>query len=173
MLHFQPEIVSLTGPLADSGKHGVAAVGAGNTGDELGQNHRLSQTGPAEQTRLAAADEGGQEVNHLDPRLEDLGIGQQIGHFRRVTMNGPVIVCDEGAAVIDGVAEQVEDAAQRPLADGNADRPARVLAVRAANKAVRISRATQRTRPPPKCCWTSPVRFTWIPLCSLTIFTAL
>ena len=50
-LHFQPEVGSFTGSLADPGKHGVTTVGRRDTGDQLGQNDRLAQTGTAEQTR--------------------------------------------------------------------------------------------------------------------------
>ena len=35
LLHFQPEVVPFAGPLADAGEHRVAAVLAGDTGDEF------------------------------------------------------------------------------------------------------------------------------------------
>ena len=56
-LHFQPEIVAFAGALADAGEDGVAAVLAGDAGDEFGEDDGLAQAGPAEQPRLAAADQ--------------------------------------------------------------------------------------------------------------------
>ena len=81
-LHFQPEVVALAGPLADAGEDREAAVGAGDAGDQLGEDHGLAQPGPAEQAGLAAADERRQQVDDLDAGLEQLGLGRQVGHRR-------------------------------------------------------------------------------------------
>ena len=35
LLHFEPEVVAFAGPLADAGKDGVAAVLAGDAGDQF------------------------------------------------------------------------------------------------------------------------------------------
>ena len=78
-LHFQPKVVAFAGPFADAGEHRVAAVAAGDAGDQLGEDDRLAQAGPAEQSRLAAADERRQQVDDLDARLEQFGLGRQLG----------------------------------------------------------------------------------------------
>ena len=83
LLHFQPQVVALAGPLADAGEDRIAAVGAGDAGDQLGENDRLAQSGPAEQAGLAAADERRQQVDHLDAGLEELGLGRQVDQRRR------------------------------------------------------------------------------------------
>ena len=57
LLHFQPQVVALAGPLADAGEDGGTAVGRGDAGDQLREDDRLAQAGPAEQSGLAAADE--------------------------------------------------------------------------------------------------------------------
>ena len=82
-LHFQPQVGPFAGPLADAGKHRVTAVRAGDAGDQLGENDRLAQAGPAEQAGLAAADERREQVDDLDAGLEQLGLGRKIGHRRR------------------------------------------------------------------------------------------
>ncbi len=82
LLHFEPEVGSFAGPLADAGEHRVAAVCGGDPGDQLGENDRLAQTGTAEQTGLATADERRQQVDHLDAGLEELGLGRQVGQGR-------------------------------------------------------------------------------------------
>ena len=51
VLHFQPQVVALAGALAHAGEDGIAAVGAGDAGDQLGEDDGLAQAGPAEQTR--------------------------------------------------------------------------------------------------------------------------
>ena len=81
-LHFQPQVGSFAGSLADAGEHRVTAVGTGDAGDQLGENDRLAQAGTAEQTGLAAADERREQVDDLDAGLEQLGLGRQVGQRR-------------------------------------------------------------------------------------------
>ena len=139
LLHFQPEVVALAGPLADAGEDGIAAVGAGDARDQLGQDDGLAQAGPAEQPGLAAADEGRQEVDHLDAGLEDFRLRRQVGHRRRLAVDGPMVLGLDGAAAVDGLAHQVEDAAERGLAHRHLDRSTGVDAVHAADHAVGVS----------------------------------
>ena len=117
LLHFEPEVVAFARPLADAGKHGVAAVLAGDAGDQFREDDRLAQTGPAEQPGLAAAHQRSQQVDDLDARLEHLGLGRQIGELRRLRVNRAVLLGVDRAAAIDRIAEQVEHPAQRLLAD--------------------------------------------------------
>ena len=77
-LHFEPEIVALARPLADAGKHRVAAVLAGDAGDQFGENDRLAEAGAAEQAGLAAANQRRQQVDDLDARLEQFRLGGQL-----------------------------------------------------------------------------------------------
>ena len=74
-LHFQPQVVAFASSLTHSGEHRVTPVSTGNTSNHLGQNHGLAQTSSPEQTRLTAADERRQKVNHLNPGFEDFGLG--------------------------------------------------------------------------------------------------
>ena len=73
-LHFEPEVVALAGALADAGKHRVAAVLAGDAGDQFLEDDGLAQAGPAEQAGLAAADQRGEQVDDLDAGVEDFGL---------------------------------------------------------------------------------------------------
>src|SRR5690606_9737344 len=82
LLHLEPEVGPLAGALADAGEDGVAAVLAGDAGDEFLDDDGLSEAGPAEEARLAAADEGGEQVDDLDARLEDLRLGGEVGELR-------------------------------------------------------------------------------------------
>ena len=143
-LHFQPQVGPFAGPLADAGKHRVTAVGRGDAGDQLGENDRLAETGTAEQAGLAAADERREQVDHLDAGLEQLGLGREVAELGRVAVDRPVFVGVDRAAAVDRLADDVEHAAERRLADGHRDRPAGVDAVLAADQAVG---AAQRDAP--------------------------
>ena len=78
-LHFQPQVGAFAGPLADAGEHRVTAVRPGDAGDQLGEDDRLAEAGPAEQAGLAAADERREQVDDLDAGFEQLGLGRQVG----------------------------------------------------------------------------------------------
>ena len=119
LLHFEPKVVALARAFADAGKHGIAAVLAGDAGDQLGEDDRLADAGAAEQAGLAAADQRRQQVDDLDARLEDLRLGRQFGEGRRIAVDGPELGRMDRSAPVDRLAEQVEDAPQRLLADGH------------------------------------------------------
>ena len=104
----------------------IPAVDLGDARDQLGQDHRLAQPGPAEKADLAAPDERGQQVDDLDARLELLGLGREAIETRRVAVDRPALCCVNRSPAVDRVAEQVEDATQRFLADRHAHRAAGV-----------------------------------------------
>ena len=87
VLHFQPEVVAFAGAFADAGEDGIAAVLLGDAGDEFLDDDGLAQAGAAEQAGLAAADEGGEQVDDLDAGLEDFGLGGQVDEFRRLAVD--------------------------------------------------------------------------------------
>ena len=116
-LHFQPEVVAFAGALADAGEHGVAAVLAGDAGDQFGEDDGLAQAGAAEQAGLAAADQRRQQVDDLDAGLEEFGLGRQLAKGGGSRWMGRYSVGIDRAAAVDRLAEQVEDAAERLLAD--------------------------------------------------------
>ena len=91
LLHFEPEVVPLAGPLADAGEDGVAAVDLGDAGDQLGEDDRLAQPGAAEEADLAAADERREQVDDLDARLEHLGLGRELVERGRVAVDRPAL----------------------------------------------------------------------------------
>ena len=113
-----------------------AAVRGRDAGDQLGENDRLAEAGAAEQPGLAAADERRQQVDDLDARFEQFGLGRKIAQRRRLAMNRPVFLGIDRAAAVHRVARDVEHAAERRLADGHLHRIARVDAILAADQAV-------------------------------------
>ena len=91
-LHFQPQVVSFAGSLADAGEHRVTAVRTGDAGDQLGEDDGLAQTGTAEQAGLSAADERRQQVDDLDAGFEDFGLGAEVFERGRLAVNRPALV---------------------------------------------------------------------------------
>ena len=98
----------------------IAAVLRGDAGDQLLDDDGLAQAGPAEQADLAAADERDQQVDDLDAGLELLGLGRQVGELGRLAVDGFPAGGVDGPAAVDRLADQVEDAAERARADGDA-----------------------------------------------------
>ncbi len=111
-------------------------MGRRDTGDELGENDRLAETGPAEQAGLAAADERREQVDDLDAGFEELGLGREVAERGRLAVDRPVFVGIDRTAAVDRVAGDVEDAAERGFADGHFHGLAGVEAVLAADQAV-------------------------------------
>ena len=136
LLHLEPEVVALTGPLAHAAEHGVAAVLLGDVVDQLHDDDGLAHAGAAEQAGLAALGVGGEQVDDLDAGLEDLGVGGQPLELRRRGVDRPALLDVHRAAVVDRLAEEVEDPPEALLADRHRDRGAGVRDLGAPHDAV-------------------------------------
>ena len=134
--HLEPQVVALAAALAHAGEHGEAAVDLGDVVDQLEDQHRLADAGAAEQPHLAALHVRRQEVDDLDPGLEDLGGRAEAVERRRLAVDRPALALLDRVALVDRLAEDVEDPPERPLADGHRDRAAGVDHVEAAGQAV-------------------------------------
>ncbi len=119
LLHLEPEVVALAGALAHAGEHREAAVLLGDVVDELLDEHRLAHAGAAEEADLAALHVGGEQVDDLDAGLEDLLGRVELVEGGGVAVDRPALGRGDVAALVDGVAEHVEDAAEgRPRRPG-------------------------------------------------------
>ena len=126
LLHLDVEVVALAGPLADAAEGREAAVLGGDVVDQLLDQHGLADAGAAEQADLAALGVGREQVDDLDAGLEDLlGRGQVLG-ARGGAVDRPAVLALDRLALVDRLAEQVEDATERVLADRDGDRGAGV-----------------------------------------------
>jgi hypothetical protein len=108
----------------------------GDVPDQLLDEDGLPDAGAAEEADLAALGVRSEQVDDLDPGLEDLLGRCQVLDRRSGTVNGPPLLGLDLAGVVDRVAEEVEDAPERPVADGNGDRTSRVDDLVAALEAV-------------------------------------
>jgi hypothetical protein len=110
----------------------------GDVADELLDEHRLADAGAAEQADLAALGVRSQEVDDLDAGLEDGLLGRLLVEGGRLPVNRQRLVrVGDRTLAVDRLAEEVEEAAERLLADRNGDRPARVGGFHPALEAVR------------------------------------
>jgi hypothetical protein len=132
----EPEVVALARALADAAEGGQSAVLAGQVVDQLLDKHGLADAGAAEQADLAALGVGRQQVDHLDAGLEDLARGREVLDARCGAVDRPALLELHVALLVDRVAEQVEDAPERAIADRHGDRAARVADLYAARQAV-------------------------------------
>jgi hypothetical protein len=120
--------------------------------DQLLDEHRLAQTRAAEQADLAAAHERRGEVDHLHAGLEDLELRRQLLELRRIAVDRPPLDACGCVLLVDGVADDVPQPAERRLADGDADRRARVDDVDTAGQTVRRVHGHRANAVVAECC---------------------
>jgi hypothetical protein len=104
--------------------------------DELLDQDGLADAGAAEETDLAAARVRREEVDNLDAGLEDLARRREVLDVRSIAVDRPAEFRGDRFALVDRLAQQVEDAAQRLAAHRHRDRPAGVDDLDAAREAV-------------------------------------
>ena len=130
------EIVALAGALADAGEHRGAAMALGDVVDQLLDQHGLADAGAAEQADLAALRIRREQVDDLDAGDEDRVLGRLVDEERRLGVDrGGVGVADR-AALVDRLADDVHDPAERHRADRHADLRAGVGDLLAAGQAL-------------------------------------
>ena len=121
LLHFQPEVVALAAALADAREDGIPAVLRRDVVDELLDEHRLADARTAEEADLTALCVGFQKIDDLDARFEQLHGGRLLFEGGRAAVDGPTLFRFNRLAAVDGLAEDVEHPAERPLAHGHFD----------------------------------------------------
>ena len=140
LLHLEPEVVALARALAHAAEGRQAAVLLGEVVDELLDEDRLADAGAAEQADLAALGVGREQVDDLDAGLEHLGGRGEVLDVRAPgggSASAPRPRPSSPRSIV--LAEQVEDAAERHLADRHGDRAAGVGDLGAARRGRRWS----------------------------------
>ena len=117
--HFVVEIVSFSGPLSDSGEHRVTTVGLGDVVNQFHNKHGLSDSGSSEKSDLTSSCVRGKEIDDLDSGDQELLAGALVYEQGGVSMDGESKVGVDGAAVIDGLANNVDDSSEGLWPDGD------------------------------------------------------
>ena len=125
--HLDHQVGALSCALADAREHRDAAVLLREVVDELLDQHRLADSGAAEEPDLAALDVRRDQVDALEARLEDLDRRREVAEGGRVAVDGPALrVGGDLALFVDRLADHVPQAPEGGLSDGDGDRSARV-----------------------------------------------
>lgn len=137
--HFVVQIVTLASTLSDTFKgrmsmrkvmptpklltaeNGDTTVGLGDVVDKFLDEHGLADTCTTEETNLATTSVGGEEVDDLDAGLEHLSGGGLVDECRRVGVDGRKLGALDRTTLVDGLANDVHDATEGGMADGNLD----------------------------------------------------
>ncbi len=99
----------------------------GDVVDELHDHDGLAHAGAAEQPDLSTLHERSDQVNDLDAGLEHFGLGLEVDEFRRLPMDRPPFGRGrDRRTLVHRLAQDVEDAPERRVADGDRDRLALV-----------------------------------------------
>jgi hypothetical protein len=93
-------------------------VHLGDVVDQFHDENRLAHAGAAEQADLAALGVGGQQVDHLDAGDEDFGFRRLFDEVGRGLVDGALFLGLDRAAFVHGLADDVQDAAQRRVPTG-------------------------------------------------------
>src|SRR5690606_23540337 len=91
----------------------------GDIVDQLLDENGLADAGTAEEADLAALGIGSDQVDHLDARNEDRGFGRLVDELGGLGVDRRLHVAGDGAALVDRVANDVEDATKRLRTDGD------------------------------------------------------
>ncbi len=124
--HFVIQVVAFAGALTHASEHRHAAMRLGDVVDQLLNEHRLAHPGAAEQADLAALQVGGQQVHHLDAGDQDFRRGGLVLEARGGAVDRVALGIGHRAALVDRVADDVDDAPERAGTDRHADRRAGV-----------------------------------------------
>jgi hypothetical protein len=129
------QIVALASALSDASEDGETTVGLGDvvlslldvlnasrrTYDQFLDEHGLADTSTSEETNLSTTSVRSEKVDDLDARNQDLGRGGLLNEFRRIGMNGALVLALNRATLVNGVAGDVHDATEGRLSDRNHD----------------------------------------------------
>ena len=158
--HLVIEVVALARALADAGEHRVAAVRLGDVVDQLHDQHGLADAGAAEQADLAALGVGREQVDDLDAGDEDLRFRRLLGEGRApAAWMARLLAGLDGPGLVDRLADHVDDAPERLVADGHGDRAGRCRVTSWPRTRPSVeSMAMVRTVFSPRCWATSSTR---------------
>jgi hypothetical protein len=96
-------------------------MGLGDVVDKLLNQHGLADTSTTEETNLATAGVGGKEIDDLDTRFQNFSGSGLVDEWRGVGVNRRELDTLDGAALVDGLTNDVHNTTKGGLSDGNLD----------------------------------------------------
>ena len=139
LAHLQQQLVPFARALADASEHRDAGVGLDHGANQLHDDHGLADPGATEHGGLAAARDRREQVDHLDPSLEQLARASLLRERRRGSVDRPARhIVGQRWTMIDRFALRIQDPPQHRLADRHAQRLARASHRCATAKPARI-----------------------------------
>ena len=121
LLHVAVEVAALAGALPDPGEDRVAAVLLGDVADHLVDDDGFAHTSAAEEPDLGSLGEGADQVDDLDPCLQDLLAHVLLADGRRLAVDG-VALGIRSRHPVDGITDDVEHPAEGHLTHRDGDR---------------------------------------------------
>ena len=115
------QVVAFAGALADAGEHRIRTRLLGDVVDQLLDEHRLADAGAAEEADLAALAVWREQVDDLNPGLEHFDANRLVDKFWRRAVNWRGLGRAGGATLVNGFADDVQDAAEDFFANRHRD----------------------------------------------------
>jgi hypothetical protein len=115
------QIVTLTSTFTDTTEDGVTTVGLGNVVDQFLNQDSLTDTSTTEKTNLTTTSVGSEQIDNLDTSLEDLGSGRLVNELGSFSVDRTVGLGVNGATLINGLTNNVDDTTEDFLTDGDGD----------------------------------------------------
>ncbi len=109
----------------------------GNVIDQFHDQHCFTNTCTAKQADLTALGIGSNQVNHLDTGFQNLGGSFLFFIGRSGTVNGPAFFRLRIGLIVNGLAQQIENAAKALVAHRNSDGTAGIHCIQAAHHTIR------------------------------------
>ena len=116
------EIVTLASTLADTSKDRVTTMSLGHIVNQLHDKYGLADASTAEKTNFTSLGIGSQQIDHLDASDQNFLLHRHLLKLGSFSVNGSEFVSVDGAPLVNGITNDVDDAAESLITDRNTNR---------------------------------------------------
>ena len=118
------KIVALASALTHTREHRVTSMSLGDVVDEFHDHDGLADASSTEGAHFTALGEWANQINHLDPSLENLCLRVLIHQRRSRAMDRVTLRMRHRAAFVGGITGYIKNSAQNALTHWNGNRRA-------------------------------------------------
>ncbi len=122
-----PQVVTLTAALANPAEHRKAAMLVGDVADQLIDDNGLAHTGATKHAHFPTSWEGGEQIERLDARFEQLDVDRLLSETWRRAVDRGIVAALDGAEAVDWLAQDVHNTTEHRLVGRYGDRLSRVV----------------------------------------------